>query len=56
MPFIDYTLADGDEVFLCTDGLYNITEDGLLNSSVEEIKNKVGNPEDDASLIKITLI
>ena len=54
LPFVDYELADDDVVFLCTDGMYNVAENCMLNSSVDEIKAKIGSPEDDASLIKIT--
>lgn len=53
VPYIDYELADGDVVFLCTDGLYNVAENYMLNFSVDEIKAKIESPEDDASLIKI---
>lgn len=54
IPFVDYVLADDDVVFLCTDGMYNVAESYILNSSVDEIMTYIGSPEDDASLIKIS--
>ena len=54
IPFVDYELADDDVVFLCTDGMYNVAESYILNSSVDEIMTYIGSPEDDASLIKIS--
>lgn len=53
VPFVDYKLASGDMVFLCTDGMYNVAENYMLNSSVDEIMTYLGSPDDDASLIKI---
>ena len=54
IPFVDYELSDDDVVFLCTDGMYNVAESYILNSSVDEIMTYIGSPEDDASLIKIS--
>ena len=54
IPFVCHKLNAGDMVFLCSDGFYNVAEDSMTNISVEEIKKKIGTPEDDASLIKIS--
>lgn len=54
VPFIEYELAIGDDVYLCTDGLYNVADNILLNSSIKEIQAIIGTPEDDASLIKVS--
>jgi PPM family protein phosphatase len=54
IPFVSRKLNDGDKVFLCTDGFYNVAEGYMTDIAVEEIKKKIGAPEDDASLIKIS--
>ena len=55
IPFADYKLAEGDEIFICSDGLYNIAEEEFSKSSIEKIKTDIGLPEDDASLIKVII-
>ena len=54
VPFVNQKLIDNDTVFLCTDGFYNVAEDDMPVSSIDELKAKIGSPEDDASLIKIS--
>lgn len=54
VPFVHRELNDGDMVFLCTDGLYNVAESHLFDFTVDELK-RIGYPEDDASLIKINV-
>ena len=55
VPFIESILETGDDVFLCTDGLYNFAENTLFNSPIEIIQAIIGTPDDDASLIKISI-
>lgn len=55
VPFVDCTLNDGDATILCTDGLYNIAEKHLADYTVDELA-RIGFLDDDASLIKITLV
>ena len=55
VPFIEYVLTTGDEVYLCTDGFYNAAEDTLFTSSIEDIRAIIGSPEDDASIIKVSM-
>ena len=53
VPIVSHELTDDDTVFLCTDGLYNVAESYMVDSSFDMIMAKIGTPEDDASLIKI---
>ena len=55
VPFVCYKLMDNDKVFLCTDGMYNAAEKDMLHVSVDKLKKRIGMPEDDASLIAISL-
>ena len=55
VPFLCYKLADNDAVFVCTDGLYKVAEKYLGVLSVDEISRKLNEPEDDASLIEVSL-
>lgn len=55
VPFIESVLETGDDIYLCTDGLYNVVENTLFNSSIEDIQAIIGTPEDDASLIKVSI-
>ncbi|MBQ7237808.1 MAG: protein phosphatase 2C domain-containing protein [Bacteroidales bacterium] len=54
VPFVHHELNDGDMVFLCTDGLYNVAESHLVDFTVDELK-QIGYSEDDATLIKIII-
>jgi len=54
IPFVCHKLIDGDTVFLCTDGFYNVAEDHMTDMPIEEIKKKISAQQDDASLIKIS--
>lgn len=54
VPFVHHELNDGDMVFLCTDGLYNVAESHLVDYTVDELK-QIGYSEDDATLIKIII-
>lgn len=54
-PFVCHELTDNDDVFMCTDGMYNVAENAMLLNAVEEIKKGISVPEDDASLIAISL-
>lgn len=54
IPFIYLKLDEGDMVFLCTDGFYNVMEGSLTEMPVEKIEKTIGVPEDDASLIRIS--
>lgn len=55
VPFVCYKLMDNDKVFLCTDGMYNAAEKDMLHISVDKLKKRISMPEDDASLIAISL-
>ena len=55
IPFVSRDLVNGDMVVLCTDGLYNIIEPELLNATIDRINSRIGMPEDDASIIRITV-
>lgn len=55
IPFVSRDLVNGDMVVLCTDGLYNIIEPELLNTTIGRINSRIGMPEDDASMIRITV-
>lgn len=51
----EYAIKDGDVVVICSDGLYNITEDKLGSESMEELKRTIGIPKDDATMIRLHL-
>lgn len=53
--FLCHRLYSGDQVFLCTDGLYKAEEQNLGRMPIEALKEKLDNPEDDASLVQITV-
>ena len=55
IPFVSRDLINGDMVVLCTDGLYNIIEPELLNTTIDRINSRIGMPDDDASMIRITV-
>lgn len=55
IPFVSRDLVNGDMVVLCTDGLYNIIEPELLNTTIDRINSRIGMPDDDASMIRITV-
>ena len=55
IPFVTMNLEIGDMVMLCTDGLYNIVEPALLKNTIGSLTSRIGTPEDDASMIKITI-
>lgn len=55
VPYQCHQLAVGDRIFICTDGLYRPTMEYLSKLPIEEIKTMMGIPEDDASIIQITL-
>lgn len=54
-PFVTMNLENGDMVMLCTDGLYNIVEPELLKNTIGSLTSRIGTPEDDASMIRITI-
>lgn len=56
IPYLSHQLSVGDEVFICTDGLYKVVADDLGRLPIDEIRRELGNPEDDASLILLTCI
>lgn len=56
VPFLCSKLTEGDAVYVCTDGLYKVSEKDLGVLPVEEIAKKLNEPEDDASLIEISLV
>lgn len=53
VPCLTHTLNIGDRIYLSTDGFYNNSYSLLLLHSFDDIKSRVSNPEDDASLIGI---
>ena len=55
VPFLCYKLAENDTVFVCTDGLYKVAEKDLGILSADDIARKLNVPEDDASLIEVSL-
>ena len=55
VPFLCYKLAKNDTVFVCTDGLYKVAEKDLGVLSVDKISRKLNEPDDDASLIEVSL-
>ena len=55
VPFLCHKLSGDDIVFVCTDGLYKVAEKNLGVLSADEISRKLNDPEDDASLIEISV-
>lgn len=53
VPCLTHSVDIGDRIYLSTDGFYNNNQYLLSLYSFDEIKSKVVNPEDDASLIGI---
>ncbi len=53
IPNMTHPIGIGDKLYVCSDGFYNSYEYLLLESCFDEIKSKVINPKDDASLIGI---
>ena len=54
VPFVSLKQADDDVVILCKDGLYSVAASCMVDLTVDEIKKRIGTPEDDVSLIKIS--
>ena len=55
LPYLCYQLTIGDQVLICSDGIYKAEKVDMGHMQAEEIKDKLGSPEDDASLIQITI-
>jgi len=55
IPFLCFKLSEEDTVYLCTDGLYKVAKNDLGILSADEIARKLNEPEDDASLIEVSL-
>ena len=55
IPTIRHQLKTNDKIFLCSDGFYKISEIYLGRRNFEDIKDNIINPEDDATLIEISL-
>ena len=55
VPFLCHKLSGDDIVFVCTDGLYKVAEKNLGVLSADEISRKLNDPEDDASLIEVSV-
>lgn len=55
LPFYERKLQKGDKIYICSDGLYSIVETLLGHASMEEMKEVIGMPDDDASLISLTI-
>lgn len=53
VPCLTDSVNKGDRIFLCSDGFYNSYQSVLSLHSFDDIKSRVVNPEDDASLIGI---
>lgn len=53
IPFKCLELVEGDKVYLCTDGLYNVADSKLGKISIDKLKSMLPSPEDDASVIEI---
>lgn len=54
VPYISCKFSNGDAVFICSDGFYNVADSQMADISIDEMKKQIGSPEDDASLIKIS--
>lgn len=55
VPVLTHKLNKGDIVLICTDGLYMVAENTIGRETLEEIKAKLLQPNDDASVIQITI-
>lgn len=55
VPYLVNNLTEGDNVYICTDGMYKVAEKKLGLINMEEITEKVEAPEDDATLIEVTI-
>ncbi len=55
VPYLCHQLATSDMIFICTDGMYKISEEYLGKLSLNEIKDKIDVPQDDATMIQITV-
>lgn len=55
VPVLTYKLNKGDIVLICTDGLYMVAENTIGRETLDEIKAKLLLPNDDASVIQITI-
>ena len=55
IPFLSHELEMDDDVFICTDGFYKMGEKYLGQIPVEEIAKMFDSPEDDASLIEVSM-
>ncbi len=55
LPSYERKLQKGDIIFMCSDGLYSTAETLLGHASMEEMKEVIGMPDDDASLISLTI-
>lgn len=55
VPCLTHLIDKGDIIYLCTDGFYNSCQSLLSQYSFDDIRLRVVNPEDDASLIGIYL-
>ena len=55
VPYQSISRKDIKKLFLCSDGFYNKYERLLYSTSFEDIKSRISQPEDDASLIEIYL-
>lgn len=53
VPCLTHTVDKGDKIYLCTDGFYYAYQSILSLYSFDDIKSRIVNPEDDASLIGI---
>ena len=55
IPFKCLELEEGNKVYLCTDGLYNVLDSLLGKVSIDKLKSMLSSPEDDASVIEIKI-
>lgn len=53
VPYLTRQLYSGDLVCICTDGMYRIAEDNIGIPSLDELKERLQTPEDDASMVQI---
>ncbi|MGI6222625.1 MAG: PP2C family protein-serine/threonine phosphatase [Prevotella sp.] len=56
LPFEEFQLAEGDCIYICTDGFYT-DNFALINSdkAVDEMKELICQPQDDATLVVVTI-